>query len=154
MMYEEVVSDFAKRTKANLEALEGLKAEGKQVFELTQLVNSTLGLLVFPQQEYVDSIPCTSLSELQVLNVASTHIGWKHSGFTVGRYMESMLGTLASTKTARRPSPPSTLRRILMALPSCRTRKHSDGSPSGRTPSPPSSSSPLGNIANPSLSSG
>ncbi len=48
MMYKEVIQDFARRTRKNLEAIDRLHAEGRQVYEVTQLVNSTLGLLVFP----------------------------------------------------------------------------------------------------------
>jgi hypothetical protein len=65
MMYEDVVRDFAECTRANLRAIDQLYAEGKKVYEITQLVNSTLGLLVFPQQEYVDQIPHTPLEELE-----------------------------------------------------------------------------------------
>ena len=65
MMYEEVIRDFATRTQKNLRAIEGLQAKGSEVYEVTQLVNSTLGLLVFPQQEYVDRIPETPLDELR-----------------------------------------------------------------------------------------
>ena len=48
MMYEDVVADFAQRARRNLRAVESLRAEGREVFEVTQLVNSMLGLLVFP----------------------------------------------------------------------------------------------------------
>lgn len=65
MMYEEVVRDFALRTRKNLEAIEALHRLDAGVFEVTQLINSMLGLLVFPQQEYVDSIPKIPLDELQ-----------------------------------------------------------------------------------------
>jgi hypothetical protein len=65
MMYEEVVRDFALRTRKNLEAIEALQRRDVRVFEVTQLINSMLGLLVFPQQEYVDSIPKTPLEELR-----------------------------------------------------------------------------------------
>jgi hypothetical protein len=64
MMYEEVVRDFALRTRKNLEALEALHERNDEVFEVTQLINSMLGLLVFPQQEYVESIPKTPLKDL------------------------------------------------------------------------------------------
>ena len=64
--YEDVIGDFAQRTLHNLRVIRELRGRepGSQVFEVTQLVNSTLGLLVFPQQKYVDSIPETSLDEL------------------------------------------------------------------------------------------
>jgi hypothetical protein len=35
------------------------------VFEVTQLINSMLGLLVFPREEFVDRIPRIPLSELK-----------------------------------------------------------------------------------------
>lgn len=65
MMYEEVIRDFAERTRANLRAIERLEAQGQEVYAVTQFINSTLGLLVFPKQEYVDRIPHTSLEELE-----------------------------------------------------------------------------------------
>ena len=63
MDYQKVfIIDFAKRTRANLEFIEG--AADSNVFEVTQLFNSMLGLLVFPQQSYMDRIPETPLHEL------------------------------------------------------------------------------------------
>jgi hypothetical protein len=65
MMYSDVVRLFARRTKANLAAIERLHANGEEVYEVTQLVNSMLGLLVFPQQEFVDRIQETPLEQLR-----------------------------------------------------------------------------------------
>lgn len=65
MRYEDVVRDFALRTQANLRAIERLRAQGEEVYEATQLINSTLGLLVFPREEYVDRIPAIPLAELR-----------------------------------------------------------------------------------------
>lgn len=67
MMYEDVVGDFARRTVANLAAIRHIRHNGQHgpVYEVTQLVNSMLGLLVFPQQKYVDRIPETSLADLE-----------------------------------------------------------------------------------------
>lgn len=65
MMYEEVVRDFALRTRKNLEAIEALHDLNAEVYEVTQLINSMLGLLVFPQQEYVETIPKTPLDQLR-----------------------------------------------------------------------------------------
>jgi len=62
--YHNVVEDFARRTRENLRQLHMLQTRGVQVYEVTALVNSMLGLLVFPQQKYVDSIPATPLEEL------------------------------------------------------------------------------------------
>lgn len=64
MMYEEVIQDFAQRTRRNLPVIEQLEKDGEDVFATTQLVNSCLGLLVFPQQTFVNNIPTTPLSEL------------------------------------------------------------------------------------------
>ena len=65
MLYEAVVADFADRTRQNLRALEELQTQGHRVFEVTQLVNSMLGLLVFPREEFVGSIPKIRVAELQ-----------------------------------------------------------------------------------------
>ena len=66
MMYEDVIADFAKRTEANLQTIRRLAKEGgaTPAFEVTQLVNSMLGLLVFPQQRYVDRISETPITDL------------------------------------------------------------------------------------------
>lgn len=65
MNYHDVVRDFALRTRANLEAVDRLKADGRKVYETTQLINSMLGLLVFPQQRYVVRIPEIALADLE-----------------------------------------------------------------------------------------
>jgi len=64
MNYTNVVRDFAFRTQKNLEAIDALVAAHGDAFEVTQLINSMLGLLVFPQQKYVEDIPKTPLAEL------------------------------------------------------------------------------------------
>jgi hypothetical protein len=66
MMYEDVVADFAWRTQQNLHALEEAQRNGARVFETTLLINSMLGLLVFPREEFIERIPKTPLSALQV----------------------------------------------------------------------------------------
>lgn len=65
MDYEQVVRDFAHRTVRNLELVEDVAASGQEAFEITQLVNSTLGLLVFPKEEYYDAIPRKALQDLR-----------------------------------------------------------------------------------------
>lgn len=64
----EFVKEFAKRTRKNLEYIDsmvkGIDDEERKLYEVTQLVNSLLGLLVFPQQEYVKKIPKTPLKNL------------------------------------------------------------------------------------------
>ena len=61
---EDIVRAFAMRTRANLKVINALESADLEVFEVTQLVNSLLGLLVFPQQRYYRSIPEIPLSEL------------------------------------------------------------------------------------------
>ncbi len=74
MNYHSLVYDFANRTRANLDDIEDLAerdesrrvlASHKQVYEVTQLINSLLGLIVLPQQNYFSDIPKTSLDELK-----------------------------------------------------------------------------------------
>jgi len=45
-MYEDVIRDFAIRTKKNLAITEQLHKKGKKVYETTQLVNSCLSFSV------------------------------------------------------------------------------------------------------------
>ena len=58
MDYHNLVVDFAKRTRKNLEFIRSAQVANPEleVFEVTQLVNSLLGLLVFPQQKFMDQI--------------------------------------------------------------------------------------------------
>lgn len=67
MRYEKLVQDFAERTLANLESIEKLQVEQPEgtYYEVTQLINSLLGLLVFPQQRYFNQIPKVPLLELR-----------------------------------------------------------------------------------------
>lgn len=47
---KEVIIDFARRTRANLEFIECAEKCGESVFEVIRLANSLLGLLVFPRE--------------------------------------------------------------------------------------------------------
>jgi hypothetical protein len=64
--YHNLVRDFAARTRVNLDAMRNLRdsQEDIVVYEVTQLINSMLGLLIFPEQRYFHNIPETPLSEL------------------------------------------------------------------------------------------
>ena len=64
--HEDLVADFARRTRENLETLRKVQEVHRDwsVFEVTQLINSMLGLLVFPQQQYFDRIPETAMPVL------------------------------------------------------------------------------------------
>ncbi len=66
MDYQNLVKDFPRRTRQNLETLRCLQAEqpSQEIYEVTQLVNSLLGLLVFPQQKYFNTIPEIPLDDL------------------------------------------------------------------------------------------
>lgn len=64
MEYQDVIRDFAWRTLKNLESVDRLSYDGAEVYETTQLINSMLGLLVFPRERYLDSIPKTDLKQL------------------------------------------------------------------------------------------
>lgn len=66
MNYENLIKDFALRTRKNLSALRTLQQSqpDSEVYEITQLINSMLGLLVFPQQRYMNRIPKMPLNEL------------------------------------------------------------------------------------------
>jgi hypothetical protein len=74
MNYQDVVQDFVTRTKKNLEVIEKLQDDHKprtgeidqeeiEVYEVTQLVNSLVGLLIFPKEAYFDQIPKTPIRE-------------------------------------------------------------------------------------------
>lgn len=59
------VYDFIDRTMRNLERGEELAQENPHnFFEVTQLVNSTLGLLFFPTEEMFERIPETPIQEI------------------------------------------------------------------------------------------
>ncbi|MEJ5226809.1 HEPN family nuclease [Thermodesulfovibrio sp.] len=65
MQYKDLLKDFTKRTKRNLEVIEQLQKRGEEVYEVTQLVNSCLGLLVFPKERFIEQIPETPLEQLE-----------------------------------------------------------------------------------------
>lgn len=73
-----VVQDFADRTKRNLRFIEITKKEKRgRVHEITQLINSLLGLVVFPQQEFFERIPAIPMDEL-------VSKGWPRPKITFG----------------------------------------------------------------------
>lgn len=66
MNYHDLVKDFARRTQKNLEFIERYKDDpGSEVYEVTQLINSLLGLIVFPEQRFYNYIPEIPLAELE-----------------------------------------------------------------------------------------
>jgi hypothetical protein len=53
----ELEDEFISRTEKNLRAIEKLSQKGESVYEVTQLINSLLGLLVYPRENFFDEIP-------------------------------------------------------------------------------------------------
>ena len=77
MNHQSLVHNFVVRTKANLAVIEdiarikshtspnsAITQQERSVYEVTQLINSLLGLIVLPQQNYFDEIPLT-LADLE-----------------------------------------------------------------------------------------
>jgi hypothetical protein len=66
MEYKSLLKDFAKRTKANLDFIDQ-KSDSLQprTFEITQLVNSFLGLLVLFDKQDANNIPKMLLSDVE-----------------------------------------------------------------------------------------
>ncbi len=50
-MYDDLVKDFASRTFQNLRYIQEGQAKGDKVFEVTALISSLLGLIVFPKEK-------------------------------------------------------------------------------------------------------
>ena len=68
MNYDEnhLVKDFALRTQENLRLVKKLENNPDyRFFEVTQLINSMLGLLVFPKVAFINKFPNKLLSELE-----------------------------------------------------------------------------------------
>jgi len=65
MQYEDLVKDFVDRTTFNLNLVRDKVTNGEEGYEVTQFINSLLGLLVFPQQTFYDKIPETPLADLE-----------------------------------------------------------------------------------------
>lgn len=80
MQYNNLVKDFVSRTQSNLDFIQNLEEmeiadagsrdftkdefETPQVFEVTQLINSLLGLVVLPHETVIDLIPDQQLDTL------------------------------------------------------------------------------------------
>lgn len=64
MEYSVLVKDFAKRTRHNLEIIRRHKEHDYEAYEVTQLVNSLLGLIVLPKEKSNPKLPKTSLGAL------------------------------------------------------------------------------------------
>tara|TARA_R110002094_G_scaffold49450_1_gene61293 strand:+ start:60 stop:536 length:477 start_codon:yes stop_codon:yes gene_type:complete len=86
--HDEFVIDFTKRTRLNLKSIESANEKGEDVREFTQLINSLLGLLIFPYEHPNCNIQPTPLEEL-----VKDH-GWPDIQCTKGVLKENTLGEL------------------------------------------------------------
>src|SRR3972149_4983610 len=90
-----LVKVFAERTRKNLKVIDDLKnthnAKRAEVFEITQLLNSCLGLLVFPRQVCFKNIPETPLDELASEGWPIPH---DEGGFTPASNLNKLIGHL------------------------------------------------------------
>lgn len=66
------VLDFARRTKSNLEEIQQLQIEEQRngtkpkYFEVTQLINSCIGLVIFPYEKAFDYLPDVDLKQIKI----------------------------------------------------------------------------------------
>jgi hypothetical protein len=65
--HEKLLADFARRTLHNLRLIREIQTmePEREAYEVTQLINSMLGLLVFPKERYLNDIPPKTLDELK-----------------------------------------------------------------------------------------
>lgn len=67
-IYADLIVDFAERTLANLDLIEQAVREGNsEAYDVTQLWNSLLGLIVAPRELDIEVFPETRMSELHAL---------------------------------------------------------------------------------------
>lgn len=52
----ELEDEIILRTEKNLQAIKKLRKQGEEVFEVTQLINSLLGLLVYPRERIIEKV--------------------------------------------------------------------------------------------------
>jgi len=66
MEYRDFIADFAHRTLLNLDHIQAQADSGKgDVYPVTQLWNSLLGLIVLPRERDLSRIPETAMTELR-----------------------------------------------------------------------------------------
>ena len=68
-----IVADFARRTIANLKVIEKQKIKKQDKFEITQLINSLMGIAIFPKEHELacfssDKLSCDKLKKLGLTN--------------------------------------------------------------------------------------
>lgn len=65
MNYEDLLRDFVRRMRRNPQIVRDAEAGGVEAYEVTQLINSMLGLVVLPRESYFEQIPQKPLEELR-----------------------------------------------------------------------------------------
>lgn len=65
MLYEALIQDFAQRTLTNLQFIQNSKLKGDSVYEVTALISSFLGLVVFPKEKLLEDLPTTPIADLK-----------------------------------------------------------------------------------------
>jgi hypothetical protein len=83
MDYKNIVIDFVKRTKSNLDFIE----QQNNTFGVTQLINSLLGIIVLPKEKNIKIIPNLSFDEL-------LDDGWELPQITINQYKINKLRDL------------------------------------------------------------
>jgi hypothetical protein len=68
MQYENFVEEFVRRTVENLRVIRKFKPGTMDRYEITQLVNSFLGLIVIPHEYIGSDIPAYSFQKLETMN--------------------------------------------------------------------------------------
>ncbi|MCZ6773359.1 MAG: HEPN family nuclease [Proteobacteria bacterium] len=71
--YTNFVKDFAERSRSNLMRLEAKERRGGKYYEVTQLINSLLGMLVFIQED--ESLPNVRVECIQDFPSITTTVG-------------------------------------------------------------------------------
>lgn len=90
MEYTDLTADFAKRTLQNLNYVQEQARRGEQgVYEVTQLWNSLLGLIVLPHERAIERLPTTPMTEF-----------WPQGLTTVGREPKSPRDLLKRLRNA------------------------------------------------------
>ena len=76
--YTDFIADFAQRTLLNLDHVQAQERRDKDdVYPVTQLWNSLLGLIVLPREGDLDRIPADSMTDLWLR-------GWPRITVTIG----------------------------------------------------------------------
>ena len=97
---KDFVSDFAERTLVNLEKIEKEKSDDAK-YEVTQLVNSLLGLIVFPKERnvaddkwgkvlanYIKAPSISNISDDQIIRHMRNAISHSHIFFESGNILD------------------------------------------------------------------